>query len=303
MPDPIYYFLRPKCNPDLVLTHVNGAAQLTWRTPPTALDYNQLWYFGSGIKRNDGTWAAFTLNNRANNKMLVVSDHRLVFLDPNAPPQMWEVGGDGKFGTWNAIRPNRDQDLNLNVLGNGPYVVGSPVGVYRWEYDIGRYAHINELWTLSNVSETAYPSLTKYTKVIANDTYALGLSGNSVTPLIMFAADRLDRFRDINTAFAKVTWAIGYSLLSKVTNQYVAWGGWNQPLKLVSQMSMDCLWWSNYNTPDAAGGVIRLVRDENQNFNVYGNPANFAGAPVYTWTWCGGGLNENWEVFRAALPG
>ena len=55
----------------------------------------------------------------------------------------WSIVGD----MWQAIRPARNTDMNLNVAGNGPYALNNTV--LAWDWDGGQP---NEVWQLLPVT-------------------------------------------------------------------------------------------------------------------------------------------------------
>ena len=276
------YLIRLKANPDLVLACVNGKAALAWRNID---DPSQLWAI-SPLTGTDN----YQLTNVVGGKMKVSAyGDGLVF---GVDSKGWNIPGKIDSTDFLAIRPADNFDWNLNALGNGPYDVGSRVGVWDWSAGAG-----NEMWQITYFP--ANPTMTDW-KVVGNQSRGLAVQENDLNGILPLICDGQASYpqKIERLVFAQINWTNGFALRSKFNGKYVFWKGPGQPLGQSDTMTIRALWTFAGGRPDGYG-AIRPALDSDQNFNVLGNPTIVKGATVGTWTWDGGASNELWTIFQA----
>ncbi len=201
----------------------------------------------------------------------------------------WTLGGNCNSSC--ALRPWRNSDLNLNVLGSGPYKAGNAVGTWGWNG-----GSPNETWFFI---EPEIKPVVIYSRILDSKVLSVDKSNpNCVSggkekscPIV------IDDYRqgDLAQVWDRVYQNGGLSLQNRYTGMLL-WvengNGARATLVNPSQVDEGSVW--------SIGGdcnsncALRPMRDFGQNLNVFGGAPYKAGNPVGTWGWDGGTPNETW---------
>ena len=225
------FIIRSRFCSDLVLANFDGQLRLAWRD---VTNRNQLWTIYqdySGLTGLNKYW----LRNQGNGLELCAPENSkdLAF---RAEGDAWDLGGDGKFTTWNAWRVHNNNKRNLNALGNGPYDVGTFVGVWSWAG-----GDPNELWQAIDVTGKKNPETGRWKKISNGPDHVAvrdeDLSGSAAPICKSFNAASPTRIFDV------IVWSDDYfALRNKRNDKYLYWKGPNQLLGQAESMSVRTLW-------------------------------------------------------------
>ncbi|HEY9343991.1 MAG TPA: RICIN domain-containing protein, partial [Inquilinus sp.] len=275
--------------PDLVVSadpSGNGLVSLQWLN---GNDPNQQWTM-------EPATGGFYLRNAATGTYLTATgNNSRVVLNPHG--DVWQkTGPDDQF---TAIRLVLNPDQNLNALGANP-VVGTAIGTWTWSGGKG-----NETWAIANVA-AVWPRPTKKLSFVSGMAAYLQLSvnpGDIAGPLVVD-----DNFSSGapagNFAFTVTTWSRGFSIVNQASGLLAYVSAYGNGARLLQrpagQMNADALW--TY----GANGTFQAVRpwaDDDQNWNVFGNPHPIPKGVLAmgTWSWGGGQANEIWQTVSASV--
>jgi hypothetical protein len=271
------FLIRLKANTDLVLANANGQPRLAWRNSTVP---DQLWTLYVSTLASDIFWFV----NNGNNTELMVSGDGLVFQDGG---DGWEVPGRAAFNAPDVIRNADDDDQNLNALGDGPFDVGSAVGVYAWSG-----GDDNEEWQITEINYLPNPAEFNWCHFVSGvmNTLQLAVQPNDLAGTQGLKLETVTD--DPRFIFARVDWALGFSLRNKLNNKWVCWNGPDQPLTQCDDLCLSTLWTFGSGTYGYYRAV-RAYKDDDENMNAYGD-GPYDGAVVGTCGWGGGDPNEVW---------
>ena len=277
------FIIRLRYCSDCVLANVDGQARIAWRD---LTNRNHLWTIYQEYSALTGL-NKYWLRNQGNGLELCAPENSrdLTF---QANGDAWDVGGDGKFTNWNAWRVKSNIKRNLNALGNGPYDVGTFVGVWSWADGAP-----NELWQAIDVTGKTNPATDNWKQINCGpdnlSVRDVDLSG-SIAPI-------LKRFNAPSPTllFAVISWDDDcFALRNRHNNKYLYWKGPNQLLGQAESMSLRTLWKAYHYRADAHRDYIAIqpFLNPNQAIRVVRDPAKSQEPNVGSWDWSAPGGND-----------